>query len=102
MTNYNNILKAEKELNEALRKEAVNAMANITDNVHQPPHYQFGKFSANVIIELVGKTYKSASVFYHVGNALKYLMRAPRKNGLEDLKKAKQSVEFAIDCWGVK
>ena len=72
------------------------------DMVNQPPHYQFGKFSANVIIELVGKTYKSASVFYHVGNALKYLMRAPRKNGLEDLKKAKQSVEFAIDCWEVK
>ncbi|ASN72543.1 hypothetical protein 7F13_4 [uncultured Caudovirales phage] len=69
------------------------------DMVHEPPHYQFGKFSARVIIELVGKTYKSASVFYHVGNALKYLMRAPRKNGLEDLKKAKQSVEFAIENW---
>ena len=69
------------------------------DVVHEPPHYQFGKFSARVIIELVGKTYKSASVFYHVGNALKYLMRAPRKNGLEDLKKAKQSVEFAIENW---
>ena len=69
------------------------------DMVHEPPHYQFGKFSARVIIELVGKTYKSASVFYHVGNALKYLMRAPRKNGLQDLKKAKQSVEFAINTW---
>lgn len=69
------------------------------DMVHEPPHYQFGKFSARVIIELVGKTYKSASVFYHVGNALKYLMRAPRKNGLEDLKKAKQSVEFVIETW---
>lgn len=69
------------------------------DVVHEPPHYQFGKFSARMIIELVGKTYKSASVFYHVGNALKYLMRAPRKNGLEDLKKAKQSVEFAIENW---
>lgn len=67
--------------------------------VHEPPHYQFGKFSSRMIIELVGKTYKSASVFYHVGNALKYLMRAPRKNGLEDLKKAKQSVEFAIENW---
>lgn len=69
------------------------------DMVHEPPHYQFGKFSARVVIELVGKTYKSASVFYHVGNALKYLMRAPRKNGLQDLKKAKQSVEFAIENW---
>ena len=69
------------------------------DMVHEPPHYQFGKFSSRMIIELVGKTYKSASVFYHVGNALKYLMRAPRKNGLQDLKKAKQSVEFAIENW---
>lgn len=69
------------------------------DMVHEPPHYQFGKFSARMIIELVGKTYKSASVFYHVGNALKYLMRAPRKNGLQDLQKAKQSVEFAIETW---
>ncbi|MEA3651743.1 hypothetical protein U6G29_17605 [Acinetobacter baumannii] len=30
------------------------------DMVHEPPHYQFGKFSARMIIELVGKTYKSA------------------------------------------
>ncbi|WP_261374706.1 DUF3310 domain-containing protein [Staphylococcus hominis] len=96
---YDELLKARKEVANSLRKEAINA---VVDNVHQPPHYQFGKFSANVIIELVGKTYKSASVFYHVGNALKYLMRAPRKNGLEDLKKAKQSVEFAIECWEVK
>ncbi|WP_126909672.1 DUF3310 domain-containing protein, partial [Staphylococcus epidermidis] len=43
--------------------------------------------------------YSSTAVFYHVGNALKYLLRAPRKNGLEDLKKAKKSIEFAINCW---
>ena len=77
----------------------VNLKQEEQDMVHEPPHYQFGKFSARVIIELVGKTYKSASVFYHVGNALKYLMRAPRKNGLQDLQKAKQSVEFAIENW---
>lgn len=77
----------------------VNLKQEEQDMVHEPPHYQFGKFSARMIIELVGKTYKSASVFYHVGNALKYLMRAPRKNGLQDLKKAKQSVEFAIENW---
>ena len=70
------------------------------NSVHQPNHYQFGQFTAAIIIELVGRTYKSAPVFYHVGNALKYLMRAPRKNGLEDIKKAKQSIEFAIECWG--
>lgn len=33
------------------------------DMVDQPPHYQFDKFNAHAIIEAVGKTYKSASVF---------------------------------------
>ncbi|MBS6061503.1 MAG: DUF3310 domain-containing protein [Staphylococcus sp.] len=69
------------------------------DMVHQPPHYQFDKFNAHTIIEAVGKTYKSASVFYHVGNALKCLMRSPRKNGLEDLKKAKWYLERTIEKW---
>lgn len=86
-----------KKVNEPFTRKV--DMQEEQDMVHEPPHYQFGKFSARVIIELVGKTYKSASVFYHVGNALKYLMRAPRKNGLQDLKKAKQSVEFAIENW---
>ena len=65
--------------------------------VNEPPHYQFGKFSARMIIELIGKTYKSASVFYHVGNALKYLMRAPRKNGLEDLRKLSKVLNLRLN-----
>ena len=56
------------------------------DMVDQPPHYQFDKFNAHAIIEAVGKLINPLQ-FYHVGNALKYLMRAPRKNGLEDLQK---------------
>ena len=48
------------------------------DMVHRPPHYQFDKFNAYAIIEAVGK-HINPSVFYHVGNALKYLMRSPRK-----------------------
>ena len=71
----------------------------MNDKVNPPKHYQFGKFNAHTIIETVAKTYTSTAVFYHVGNALKYLLRAPRKNGLEDLKKAKKSIEFAINCW---
>lgn len=62
----------------------------MNDKVNQPKHYQFGKFNAHTIIETVAKTYTSTAVFYHVGNALKYLLRAPRKNGLEDLKKRKK------------
>lgn len=66
------------------------------NSVHQPNHYQFGQFTAAIIIELVGRTYKSAPVFYHVGNALKYLMRAPRKNGLEELKKRDRALNLRL------
>ena len=51
----------------------------MNDKVNQPKHYQFGKFNAHTIIETVAKTYTSTAVFYHVGNALKYLLLAPRK-----------------------
>ncbi|MEI3223940.1 MAG: DUF3310 domain-containing protein [Gemmiger sp.] len=39
----------------------------MTDNVNHPAHYETGKFECN---------------------AFKYLYRAKRKNGLEDMKKA--------------
>ena len=29
-------------------------------------------------------------------------MRAPEKNGLEDIKKARKCLDFAIENWGVK
>lgn len=36
-------------------------------------------------------------LYFHYGNAIKYLMRFPMKNGVEDLKKCKEYIEEMIN-----
>lgn len=48
----NEILKARKEVENSLRKEAINA---VVDNVHQPPHYTYGDIEVIDYIEQVTK-----------------------------------------------
>lgn len=51
------------------------------DPVSNPAHYTAISPSAIEVIEAYGLN-------FHQGNAIKYILRAPMKNGLEDLKKA--------------
>lgn len=66
------------------------------DNVKSPKHYKLEGLnveSIDVVKSILGKEgFKS---FCH-GNALKYLIRTNKKNGLEDLKKAKVYLEWLI------
>lgn len=66
------------------------------DNVKSPKHYKLEGLdieSIDVVKAILGKEgFKS---FCH-GNALKYLFRCNKKNGLEDLKKAKVYLEWLI------
>lgn len=56
------------------------------DNVDHPVHYSTGKFECiDVMIEVMG--IEDVIAFCRC-NAFKYLYRAKRKNGLEDMKKA--------------
>ena len=56
------------------------------DNINHPAHYETGQFEC---IEVMIETQGVESVQnFCVCNAFKYLYRAPRKNGLEDIKKA--------------
>lgn len=56
------------------------------DIVNHPPHYETGKFECiDVMIETQGI---ESVMSYCVCNALKYIYRHKRKNGLEDIKKA--------------
>lgn len=58
----------------------------MTDNVNHPAHYETGKFEC---IEVMLETQGVESVLnFCQCNAFKYLYRAKRKNGLEDMKKA--------------
>lgn len=65
--------------------------------VNSPNHYTQGRFETIEIIEEITKGYEDGYVAYCVGNALKYLARAPFKHGepTEDLAKAERYLAFA-------
>ena len=67
------------------------------DAVNSPNHYTQGRFETIEIIEEITKGYEDGYVAYCVGNALKYLARAPFKHGepAEDLAKAERYLAFA-------
>lgn len=72
-------------------------ITNQTDTVNSPSHYNQTKIEAIDIIEDVTAGYQS-NVKYHIGNAIKYLIRAPFKNNtVEDLKKAVWYIQRAIE-----
>ncbi|WP_258523423.1 DUF3310 domain-containing protein [Rossellomorea marisflavi] len=67
------------------------------DMVNSPGHYTTGKFEVIEIIEEVTKGYEDPFMAYCVGNAQKYIARAPHKGKLEeDLEKAAKYIEFAL------
>lgn len=67
----------------------------MTDNVNHPNHYLTGKYECiKVMIETQGE---EAVKNFCICNAFKYLYRANRKNGLEDIKKAKWYLDKYIE-----
>lgn len=74
------------------------------DAVNSPNHYTQGKFETIEIIEEITKGYSDGYVAYCVGNALKYLARAPFKHGepSEDLSKAAKYLAFASEYLDAK
>jgi len=72
------------------------------NNVTHPSHYQFNKPCAevrDVINDRVGQGYYSLPqhTVYDYSNAIKYLLRAPFKSGLEDFKKAAYCIQCIIE-----
>lgn len=69
-----------------------------TDTVDSPSHYTRAKFETIEIIEEITQGYEDGFVGMCVGNALKYLARAPYKHAepAEDLRKAAKYIEFAL------
>lgn len=68
------------------------------DNVNHPAHYETGKFECiDVMVETQGKEAVKA---YCLCAAFKYLYRHKRKNGLEDIKKARWYLDKFIELEG--
>lgn len=68
------------------------------DAVNRPSHYTQGRFETIEVIEEIAGGYDNGYVAYCVGNAIKYLSRAPHKHAtpVEDLRKAATYLDFAI------
>jgi hypothetical protein len=72
----------------------------MTDPVNHPPHYRQGGIECIDAIEQVISHYPPA-VAYHIGNALKYLWRAPHKgSAATDLQKARWYIDRALEVMG--
>lgn len=68
------------------------------DNVNSPQHYQ-GKVECIDCIESATAGLNGIEAFC-TGNAIKYLYRWKKKNGIEDLKKAKYYIDKIISVNG--
>jgi len=68
------------------------------DNVNSPNHYQ-GKVECIDCIESATAGLNGIEAFC-TGNAIKYLYRWKKKNGIEDLKKAKYYIDKIISVNG--
>ena len=70
----------------------------LDDKVNHPSHYTYGNIEIIEFIEQVTKDYKPELAFA-IGNAIKYISRANRKNGKEDLDKARWYLNRAFEKW---
>ena len=66
------------------------------DKIDKPKHYQ-GKFGLEAI-EVVRNFMTTEEIRgFYKGNTLKYILREAKKNGLEDLKKARKNLDGLIE-----
>ena len=77
--------------------EDKNIETSEVDNVHSPKHYMLGDLGIEVkdVIFEVTKDMKGKEAVC-VGNILKYVMRARKKNGIEDYKKAYEYLGYLL------
>lgn len=73
------------------------------DIINKPNHYQLNIKGNNIqvidIIDEVVKDYKPQEAF-KIANVIKYILRASKKNGKQDLKKAKKYIEMLLEDEG--
>lgn len=67
------------------------------DKVNNPSHYKgkFGLEAIDVVRNFAGNL--TAAQGFYWGNAIKYMLRFQKKNGLEDLKKARKNLDWLIE-----
>lgn len=72
------------------------------DAIHSPNHYK-GRYGIETIDVIANFTDNMDGYEgYCTGNIIKYICRWKQKNGIEDLRKAKQYIDFLIKYEGEK
>lgn len=66
------------------------------DNVNSPNHYKLTGLDVEVIDVIRASMTEEEFKGYCKGNVIKYVTRENKKNGMEDLRKAKKYLEYAI------
>lgn len=72
------------------------ATTEVYDNVHKPKHYMRGGVECKDMIKAAVSNLSGFEA-YVIGNAIKYLWRWKDKNGIEDLKKAREYIDMLIE-----
>jgi hypothetical protein len=102
ITNYGDFIKQIDRLRELQRINDINRYRWKNENndmVNHPQHYKgiYGLEVIEVMRNFISK-YQNAYVGAMICNVLKYILRAPSKGKqLEDLKKARKHLDFAIE-----
>lgn len=69
-----------------------------SDNVNRPRHYQLSLPENAQVIDIIRAVLGDKEFeAYCRGNIIKYILRADKKNGLEDLEKARVYLGWEID-----
>lgn len=77
-------------------KDFVEKNSGSTDNVNSPNHYKLNGLDVEVIDVIRASMSPEEFKGYCKGNVIKYVTRENKKNGMEDLRKAKKYLEYAI------
>ena len=93
------VIQRVEDIEQAIEQQRVYIEKFNHDPVNKPSHYMLGDIEVKDIITIVADKYHKGSVAHNVASALEYQMRAPGKNGLEDIKKARKCLDFAIENW---
>lgn len=74
-------------------------LAKMSNNVVKPKHYQImqGVEVIDVIRAILSRSDYNAQQGYYAGNVIKYILRADKKNGVEDLEKAEVYLNWLIE-----
>lgn len=99
MENDEKLLQSAKEFLE-MRRETGALIGEGTvaeDKIKSPNHYKLEGLNCETIDVVKARLGKEGFKAFCIGNVIKYVLRAEKKNGLEDYKKSRQYLDWIIE-----